>query len=80
MVFFLLSIIFLSDLPIPTPAPIRGDPVDCIGGPVDCIGGAMKGPAGSLHNSVGVSWFRNVKFQRFNDPILPNFHFMFSGR
>ena len=31
---FLLTIIFLSNIPIPTPASVRGCPVACIGGPV----------------------------------------------
>ena len=32
-----LTIFLWLNIPIPTPAPFRGDPVDCIGGPVDWL-------------------------------------------
>ena len=40
--FWLIVIIFLANIPIPTHAPIRGGPVDCIGGP--CIGWKRRAP------------------------------------
>ena len=42
--FLLLIIMFLSDIPIPTPAPIRGGPADCICGSVDLFGHPHLGP------------------------------------
>ena len=42
MVCFRSFFIFLSNISIPTPAPVRGGPVDCIGGPVDCILGSSQ--------------------------------------
>ena len=35
MVGFPVNYFFLFNIPIPTPAPVRGGPVACFGGPVD---------------------------------------------
>ena len=63
---------FLSNIPIPTPAPNWGVPVDCIGGPVDCMDD-MEAQGKTIRRFLNLWSERVQKINGRSNTILSNY-------